>query len=133
MDSWRAMVKAQGGDPDARLAQPREREEVRATRAGYVTAVDAFAMGLAAWRLGAGRARKEDPVSAAAGVVLHRRPGDKVRAGDVLYELRADDAARMPSALDAAKSAVKVGRAVPAPVPLVIDRIAAIPARGRRK
>ena len=74
------------------------------TRAGYVTAVDALAIGLAAWRLGAGRARKEDPVSAAAGVVLHRRPGDKVRAGDVLYELRADDAARIPAALEAAQS-----------------------------
>jgi thymidine phosphorylase len=131
MDSWRAMVKAQGGDPDAPLAQAREREEVRATRAGYVTAVDAFAMGVAAWRLGAGRARKEDPVSAAAGIVLHRRPGEKVRAGDVLYELRADDAARIPAALEAAQSAVRVGRAAPTPVPLVIDRIASAPARGR--
>jgi len=137
MDSWRAMVKAQGGDPDAPLAQAREREEVRATQAGYVTAVDAFAMGVAAWRLGAGRARKEDPVSAGAGVVLHRRPGEKVRAGDLLYELRADDAARIPAALEAAQSAVRVGRAAPTPVALVIDRIAATPARsrtsGRRK
>ena len=137
MDSWRAMVKAQGGNPDAPLAQPREREQVRATRAGYVTAVDAFAMGVAAWRLGAGRARKEDPVSAAAGVVLHRRPGDKVRSGDVLYELRADDAARIPAALEAAQAAVRVGRAAPTPVPLVIDRIAPASTRsrsaGRRK
>jgi thymidine phosphorylase len=133
MDSWRAMVKAQGGDPDAPLAQAREREVVRATRAGYVTAVDAFGMGVAAWRLGAGRARKEDPVSAAAGVVLHRRPGEKVRAGDVLYELRADDAARIPAALESAQSAVRLGRAAPTPVPLVIDRVAAVPARGRRK
>jgi thymidine phosphorylase len=131
MDSWRAMVKAQGGDPDAPLAQAREREEVRATRAGYVTAVDAFAMGVAAWRLGAGRARKEDPVSAAAGVVLHRRPGERVRSGDLLYELRADDAARIPAALEAAQTAVRVGRAAPTPVPLVIDRIA--PASVRRR
>src|SRR5262245_61332987 len=71
MDSWRAMVRAQGGDPDAPLARARERHQVRATRAGYVTAIDAYAIGVAAWRLGAGRARKEDPVSAAAGVVLH--------------------------------------------------------------
>jgi thymidine phosphorylase len=125
-------VQAQGGDPDAPLAQAKEREQVRATRAGYVTTIDAHAMGLAAWRLGAGRARKEDPVSAAAGVVLHRRPGDKVRAGDVLYELRADDAARIPAALEAAQSAVRVGRSEPTPVPLVIERVAAAPARGRR-
>jgi thymidine phosphorylase len=133
MDSWRAMVKAQGGDPDAPLAQAREREQVRATKAGYVTAVDALGMGVAAWRLGAGRARKEDPVSAGAGVVLHRRPGEKVRAGDVLYELRADDAARIPAALEVAQSAVRVGRTAPVLSPLVIDRIAASPRRGRRK
>ena len=137
MDSWRAMVKAQGGDPDAPPARAREREEVRATRTGYVSAVDAFAMGVAAWRLGAGRARKEDPVSAAAGVVLHRRPGERVRRGDLLYELRADDAARIPAALEAAQTAVRVGRAVPTPVPLVIDRIAPASVRrrssGRRK
>ena len=69
-----------------------------------MAAVDAYAIGVAAWRLGAGRARKEDPVSAAAGVVLHKRPGDRVRAGDPLYELRADDAARIPAALAEARA-----------------------------
>ncbi len=124
MDSWRAMVRAQGGDPDAVLPRPREVETVRATRSGYVTAVDALGIGLAAWRLGAGRARKEDPVSAAAGVVLHRRPGDRVRVGDVLYELRADDASRIPAAAELAASAVTIGRSSPTPTPLVLDRIA---------
>ena len=66
---------------------------MRATGDGYVAGVDAYAIGVAAWRLGAGRARKEDPVSAAAGVVLHRQPGEPVRAGEVLYELRADERA----------------------------------------
>ncbi len=131
MDSWRAMVRAQGGDPDASLAKAKETAEVRATKSGYVTAIDAYAMGVAAWRLGAGRARKEDPVSAAAGVVLHRRPGDRVKAGDILYELRADDDGRFPAALESAQSAVKIGRAAPTPVPLVIDRVAAAP--GRKK
>jgi thymidine phosphorylase len=125
MDSWRAMVRAQGGDPDAPLPQARECEQVRATKAGYVTRVDAHAIGVAAWRLGAGRARKEDPVSAAAGVVLHRRPGDRVRPGDVLYELRADDAARIPAALEIAAQAVSIGRTAPPPVPLVLDRVTA--------
>jgi thymidine phosphorylase len=123
MDRWRAMVRAQGGDPDAPLSVAREVETVRATRSGYVTALDAKAIGVAAWRLGAGRARKEDPVSAAAGVLLHRRPGDRVRAGDVLYELRADDASRIPAALEIAAAAVTIGRSTPVPAPLILDRV----------
>src|SRR5690242_11994121 len=87
MDSWRAMVRAQGGDPDAPLAKAPVRDEVTAGRDGYVTGVDAYKMGVAAWRLGAGRARKEHPVSAGAGVILHRVVGERVRAGEVLYEL----------------------------------------------
>ncbi len=132
MDSWRAMVRAQGGDPAAPLPRARECETVRATRAGYVTSVDAFGMGVAAWRLGAGRARKEDPVSAAAGVVLHRRPGDRVRVGDVLYELRCDEAARIPAAAEMAASAVRIGRSAPAPTPLVLDRLAGRTGRAGR-
>jgi thymidine phosphorylase len=124
MDSWRAMVRAQGGDPDAPLAVAAEREEVRAGRSGYVSTVDALAVGVAAWRLGAGRARKEDTVSAAAGVVMHKRPGDRVRAGDVLCELRADDAGRIPGALEALRDAVTITVRAPAPVPLLLDRIA---------
>jgi thymidine phosphorylase len=131
MDSWRAMVKAQGGDVDAPLPQAPERHEVRAEKSGYVTTVDAMAIGVAAWRLGAGRARKEDPVSASAGVMLHRKPGDRVKAGDVLFELRADEAARIPAALEAAASAVRIARSAPNPVPLIIDKIS--PARRRRR
>jgi thymidine phosphorylase len=123
MDSWRAMLSAQGGNPDAPLAQAWEREEVRAEASGYVSTVDAYAMGVAAWRLGAGRARKEDPVSAAAGVILHRRPGDEVRVGDVLYELRADDPGRIPAALEAAREAVHITDTLPAPTPLILSRI----------
>jgi thymidine phosphorylase len=133
MDRWRTMVRAQGGDPTAPLPVARECETVRAARSGYVTAIDAHGMGLAAWRLGAGRARKEDPVSAAAGVVLHRRPGDRVRVGDLLYELRADDASRIPLAAEVAQTAVSIGRSAPAPVPLVLDRIAAAGASISRK
>jgi thymidine phosphorylase len=123
MDSWRAMISAQGGDPDAPPPVAAETEYVRAGRDGYVTAVDAYGIGVAAWRLGAGRARKEDRVSAAAGVVLHRRPGDRVQAGDVLYELRADDAARIPAARAAAEPAVRIDDDRPALPPLVIDRV----------
>ncbi|MEV1156405.1 thymidine phosphorylase [Micromonospora chokoriensis] len=123
MDSWRAMIRAQGGDPDAPMPEAAEVEVVRAEQDGYVAAVDAYAMGVAAWRLGAGRARKEDPVSVPSGVVLHKRPGDPVRAGDALYELRAEDATRIPAALAEAATAVRVSSTAPASTPLVIERI----------
>jgi thymidine phosphorylase len=123
MDTWRAMVRAQGGDPDAPLPQAAEVEVVRTHRDGVVSAVDAYRIGVAAWQLGAGRARKEDPVSAAAGVVLHRKPGDRVRAGDSLYELRTDEPDRLPAALSLAREAVVVADTAPARPPLVIDRV----------
>jgi thymidine phosphorylase len=123
MDSWRAMIRAQQGDPLAPLAVAKETELIRAQESGYVESVDAMGIGLAAWRLGAGRARKEDPVSVGAGVVLHKRPGERVNAGDVLAELRADDAGRIPAALRAAADAIVVAKQ-PAPTrPLIIDRI----------
>ena len=77
MDSWRAMVRAQGGDPDAPLPVADEVETVTAGRDGFVATMDAYAIGVAAWRLGAGRARKEDPVSASAGIILHRGPATR--------------------------------------------------------
>ncbi|HEX6498311.1 MAG TPA: thymidine phosphorylase [Micromonosporaceae bacterium] len=123
MDVWRAMIRAQGGDPDAPLPVAPEAEYVRAPQDGYVAAVDAYQIGLAAWRIGAGRARKEDPVSATAGVLIRRRPGDPVRAGDVLLELRADDPARIPRAITAATAAVTISAERPSPGALVLERI----------
>jgi thymidine phosphorylase len=125
MDYWRRMIAAQGGDPDAKLATAPEKHVVTAESDGFVAALDAYAVGVAAWRLGAGRARKEDPVSAAAGVVMLRKPGDAVSAGDPLLELHADDAARIPAALDALDGAIQVAAAAPTPGPLVLDRIGA--------
>jgi thymidine phosphorylase len=124
MDAWRRMIAAQGGDPDAPLPVARENEVVRATADGVVTAVDAYGIGVAAWRLGAGRARKEDPVSFGAGVLLKVKPGDRVRAGDVLFELRTDEQSRIPAARDLAADAVIVGDVAPTLTPLVLDRIA---------
>ena len=124
MDRWRTMVRAQGGDPDARLPVARHIEQVRAERDGVVERVDALAVGIAAWRLGAGRARKEDPVSAAAGVVLHVVQGDRVRAGQTLAELHADDAAHLESGREAFRSAIRVGDTAPQASPLVLERIA---------
>jgi thymidine phosphorylase len=124
MDSWRAMIRAQGGDPDAPLPQARETEVVRAETDGVVAAVDAYGIGIAAWRLGAGRARKEDPVSFGAGVLLKVRPGDPVTRGQPLLELRTDEGSRMATARDAAEHAVSVAQAAPDRRPIVIDRIA---------
>ncbi|RQW92223.1 thymidine phosphorylase [Micromonospora globispora] len=123
MDAWRRMIRAQGGDPDAPMATANEVEVVCAAEDGYVAGVDAYAIGVAAWRLGAGRARKEDPVSIPAGVLLHKRPGDRVRVGEPLYELRAEHAVRIPPALAEAERAVRIAPDEPAARPLVIERI----------
>ena len=122
MDSWKAMIRAQGGDPDAPLPQPTERHVVTAPATGTLTRLDAYALGVAAWRLGAGRARKEDPVSAAAGVVWHASVGEQVTAGQPLLELQTDDASRIERALAALDGAVGVDTE-DAVLPLVVDRI----------
>lgn len=126
MDTWRAMIRAQDGDPDAPLPQPRESHPVLAEMDGVLAEQDALAFGVAAWRLGAGRARKEDPVVHAAGIDLHAKPGDAVRAGEPLFTLHADDPARFARALEALEGAYAVapsGTGVP-PRPLIADRIA---------
>ncbi|TDC22778.1 thymidine phosphorylase [Streptomyces sp. 8K308] len=101
MDRWRRMIEAQGGDPDAPLPTARETHTVPAPASGVLTTLDAYAVGVAAWRLGAGRARKEDPVQAAAGVELHAKPGDRVTAGAPLLTLHTDTPERFEPALAA--------------------------------
>ncbi|GAB3028436.1 thymidine phosphorylase [Nocardioides flavus (ex Wang et al. 2016)] len=99
MDAWKAMIRAQGGDPDAALPQAKESHVVTAPATGTLTRLDAMAVGMAAWRLGAGRARKEDPVQAGAGVVWHARPGDEVTEGQPLFTLLTDEPERFDRAL----------------------------------
>src|SRR5690606_2408559 len=111
MDSWRAMIEAQGGDPDAALPQPRESHPVLAETDGVLATQEALAFGVAAWRLGAGRARKEDPVVHAAGIDLHKKPGDAVRAGEPLFPLHADDPARFDRALESLEGAYSIAPA----------------------
>jgi thymidine phosphorylase len=98
MDAWRRMVAAQGGDPDAELPVAQETQQVTAERDGVLGRLDALAVGVAAWRLGAGRARKEDPVQAGAGVELHAKPGDTVRKGQPLLTLHTDTPERFARA-----------------------------------
>ncbi|GAA2862600.1 thymidine phosphorylase [Microbacterium arabinogalactanolyticum] len=125
MDSWNAMIRAQDGDPDAALPTARETHVVRAAVEGVVTRMDALPFGIAAWRLGAGRARAEDPVIHAAGIDLAVKPGDRVTAGQTLFTLSADDDARFARALQALDGAYEVGQSAPAPQPIVRERITA--------
>ena len=125
MDVWRNMIRAQDGDPDAALPTPRETHVVTADRDGILVSLDAFDVGLAAWRLGAGRARATDPVVHAAGIDLHAKPGDAVRAGDPLFTLNADDAGRFDRALDALAGSYEIGDTAPEVAPIVRDRITA--------
>lgn len=125
MDAWRAMVSAQGGDPDAPLPVAKQSHVVTAPSDGVLTRLDALSVGVAAWRLGAGRERKEDPVQAGAGVVWHARPGDEVRAGAPLFTLLTDTPDRFDRALAALEGGYDVSPSGTAfePRPLVIDRI----------
>ncbi|GAA2817731.1 thymidine phosphorylase [Nonomuraea rubra] len=125
MDAWRRMISAQGGDPDALLPRAAETMTVEVPESGVLTRLDAYAVGLAAWRLGAGRARKEDPVSFGAGIELHAKPGDLVRAGQPLMTLHADETSRFERALEALDGGYAVGEAAGERLPLVIDRITA--------
>jgi thymidine phosphorylase len=122
---FRKIVAAQGGDPSCALAQASRVELVRAERSGYLTRLDARAVGVAAWRLGAGRARKEDPVSATAGVVCLAKPGDQVSAGEPILELHVDDPAKLGSALDSLHNAWDIGPEAPEDRPLIADVIRA--------
>jgi thymidine phosphorylase len=126
MDSWNRMIRAQGGDPLAPLPTAAETHDVLAESSGVLATLDAYAVGVAAWRLGAGRARKEDPVSAGAGVEMHAKPGDAVTAGAPVMTLHTDNPALFDFALDALEGGWSVapsGTAVEG-LPLVIDRIA---------
>src|SRR5947207_209827 len=113
--AYRAMVRAQGGDPDAPLPQAAHTQVLAAPASGWLTSLDALAVGIAAWRLGAGRARNEDDVSASAGIICLAKPGEAVQAGQPLLELRADEPERFGPALAALEGAVAVSDQGPPP------------------
>jgi len=128
MDTWRAMISAQGGDPDAALPVARETHVVTADRAGVLVEQKALPFGIAAWRLGAGRARKQDPVQHAAGIDLHAKPGDTVTAGQPLFTLSADEPERFARAMEALDGAFRIGdpgETVVTGGPLIAERISA--------
>ena len=124
LDAYRAMIRVQGGDPDAPLPEAAHRRGALPTPTdGWVTRLDARAVGVAAWRLGAGRARKEDDVSHTAGVRCLAKPGDYVRQGEHVLELHADDPARFGPALEALEGALTIGYDQPTAESLIVDRV----------
>ncbi|HEY6686492.1 MAG TPA: thymidine phosphorylase [Propionibacteriaceae bacterium] len=123
MDVWRSMIKAQGGDPDGKLPVARETDVIIAEQDGVLQSLDALAVGEAAWRLGAGRARKEHTVQAGAGVQLHAKPGARVRAGEPLITLHTDTPERFTRAREALEGAYAIGEAAPPERPLIIERV----------
>ena len=120
---YRDMIRAQGGDPDAILELAPLRETIFAPRAGIVQSVDALKVGVAAWRQGAGRTRREDPVSAGAGVIVHVRRGELVEAGQPLLELHADDDAHLAAGRAEISGAVAIGDEPPDAAPLLLTRV----------
>jgi thymidine phosphorylase len=120
---YQQMIRAQGGDPDATLPVASCREDVVSTEGGVVQSIDALEVGIAAWRLGAGRARKEDPVSAAAGVVCLIREGEAITKGQPMFELHADDETHLRQGREAIANAVVLGEHSVNDGPLLLARI----------
>jgi thymidine phosphorylase len=124
MDVWRSMISAQGGDADAPLPTAHETDVITAERDGFLQSLDAGCVGEAAWRLGAGRTRKEHAVQPGAGVALHAKPGMRVQAGQPLITLHTDTPERFARAREALQGAYTIGDSAPEEQPLILDRIA---------
>jgi thymidine phosphorylase len=125
MDSWKAMIRAQGGDPDAKLPVAKESKTYLATSDGTISSMDAMAVGISAWRLGAGRSKQGEQVSYGAGIEIHAKPGAKISKGDVIFTLHADDSARFDRAQSALEGAVTISQdgSVAERLPLIIEKI----------
>jgi thymidine phosphorylase len=109
MDKWNAMISAQGGDPKAELPKAKFSHVVTADSTGVLSKLDALAVGVASWRLGAGRARKEDPVQFGAGIVLNKVQGESVTAGEPLMTLYTDDEERFTRAMESLDGGIEIG------------------------
>ena len=123
LEKWRQMISAQGGDPDAELPKAREWHTIRASESGYISRLDALSVGVASWRLGAGRERKEDAVQFGAGIELHHQLGEEVKAGDALMTLYTDTPEKFERAIELAESAVEFSDSAPAPRELILGRV----------
>jgi thymidine phosphorylase len=120
-ETWCRMISAQGGDPEAPLPVAGSVHVIESPTDGILTRLDAYPVGIAAWRLGAGRARKEDPVDHAAGVVCLAHPGDRITKGQPLFELHTNNPESLPAAIEALAESWEIGETPPAPTDLVLD------------
>jgi thymidine phosphorylase len=125
MDSWKRMIRAQGGDPDAKLPVAKEQVQILADKDGTLSSMDAMSVGIAAWRLGAGRSKQGEKVSLGAGIEIHAKPGTKVNKGDVIYTLHADESARFERAQSALSNSFAISQdgSVANRLPLIIEKI----------
>ena len=121
MDAFRALIAAQGGDLSAPLPLGEHTETVTAPASGTMGDIDAMAVAMTAWRLGAGRASPGERVQSGAGVRIHRRAGEQVTAGEPLFTLYTDTPRRMAAAMAALDGGWVIGTHTPRP--LIIDRI----------
>jgi thymidine phosphorylase len=125
MDSWKKMIRAQGGDPDAKLPVAKEQIQIRSDKDGTLSSMDAMSVGIAAWRLGAGRSKQGEKVSFGAGIEIHAKPGAKINKGDVIYTLHADDSTRFERAQSALHDSFVISQdgSVADRLPLIIEKI----------
>ena len=125
MDSWKKMIRAQGGDPDAKLPVAKEQVQIRADKDGTLSSMDAMSVGIAAWRLGAGRSKQGEKVSFGAGIEIHAKPGAKVNKGDVIYTLHADESSRFERAQSALQNSIVISQdgSVAPRLPLILEKI----------
>ena len=120
---WKKMIVAQGGNPDIEIPVAKQKENIVATQSGYITDLDAYAIGLSAWRLGAGRAKKEDAVSKTAGIICLAKEGDYVEKDQPVLELHIDEASRLPFAKEALKNAFTIGAEPKEKRKIILERI----------
>ena len=123
MDKWRQMISAQGGNPDAELPKAKHSHQILATESGYVSRLDALEVGVASWRLGAGRERKEDAVQFGAGIELNVQIGSKIEAGQPLMTLFTDTEEKFERAIELASGAVEISNSSVAQRKLILGRI----------
>jgi thymidine phosphorylase len=120
---WKNMIKAQGGNPEAEIPMANKKEFILANKSGYITDLNAYSIGLSAWRLGAGRAKKEDAVSKTAGIMCLAKEGDFVEKDQPVLELHIDDETRINSAKDALLNAFEIGPEPKEKRKIVLERI----------
>ena len=123
LDVWRKMISAQGGDPDAKMPKATDSHVIRASQSGFISKLEALSIGVASWRLGAGRERKEDQVQFGAGVELHAQLGDHVKAGEPVMTLYTDTPEKFERAIAIAEESIGFQESKPAVRKLILGRV----------